>query len=143
MMAVQRLIGTWTLRTCDNFDAFLEHLNYGWLARKAAKLSSIEIVIEAIANESNALMRRVRSTFFNTEERYDLDDVARTNDDGVNKRHRMVDGTLITVANSTVANGTVADWKEAIDVRGDEMTVRRTWTQDGTQHTCIQRFERQ
>lgn len=136
-MSLEQFFGTWTLTHNDNFDAFLKHLQFGWIKRKAALVSNIEIEIKRVSDDQNALVRTVRSTFFNTEERYDLGGEACMNSDGVSKRHRMVGDTL-----ETVANGTISDWAEAIDVNGDKMTVRRTWMTDGKQCTCTQDFRR-
>lgn len=40
--------GTWTLKTNEDFESFLTHVQYGWMARKAALASSVVVKLKPI-----------------------------------------------------------------------------------------------
>lgn len=40
--------GNWTLKTNEDFESFLTHVQYGWMARKAALASSVVVKLKPI-----------------------------------------------------------------------------------------------
>lgn len=130
--------GNWNLVKNENFDAFLQHCEYGWLQRQAALLSNIELGINVKEGHENTIERHVRSTFFNVDEDYIADGVSRTGEDGVTRTHSLNNGTLVSQVKGNMS------WNEKISLdESGNMVVTRTWeTGDGESHVSRQYFTR-
>lgn len=128
-------VGTWKLLHNGDFESFLKFCGYNWVKRRVALASNIDLIITS--ESDNEINREVASAFFNTNEKYVLDNKPRVNEEGLTKKHRFNDGKI-----KTEVAGVSVDWNEEISVDGNTMTVLRTWTVDGTDQKSVQVFER-
>ena len=92
---MEKFIGTWKLEKNNNFDDFLKYYGYGWIKRKLALTSNIDLTIKE-TEESNKIIRIIDSTFLKAQEEYLLDDQFHKTSFGLEKRHKIVDGKILS-----------------------------------------------
>lgn len=128
------LFGTWILKKNINFELFLQYYGYGWMQRKVALASSIELDIQS--GGSRRISKTIKSNFFNANEDCVFDDQFHMNKNGIKKKNSFNKNVL-----TTIAEGTMGSWIERAYVSGTELHVERTWKErNGTHHSCKQIF---
>lgn len=131
---MDRLFGNWKLKKNINFELFLEHCGYGWMQRKVAVASSIDL--EILSGGPDRIRRKIKSAFFNTNEEYVIDDKFHMNKDGIKKKNSFTNNIL-----TTFAEGTQMSWIERAYISGTELHVERTWKEkSGIYRSCKQIF---
>ena len=126
--------GKWKLQENINFGEFLTYYKYGWIKRKLALASYIDLSIEKTDNV-NIIKRVIDSTFIKTEEEYDLTNVTKKNDLGYYKQHSMVGGEI-----HTQAEGNNISWQEIAKIEDNKLNIKRIWNENGIEKNCEQIF---
>ena len=108
------------MKTNEDFEAFLTHVQYGWMARKAALASSVVVKLTPI--ENGGMRKEVTSTFYSIDTPVCPDGTQRTDKDGKKIVHTMVNGALVTDIVGTIVNWTETTLIDPLD--NNKLTTR-------------------
>ena len=133
---MEQFIGKWKLEENKNFDDFLKYYQYGWIKRKLALSSNIDLTIQATKKE-NELLRIIESTFLNTQETYIFDGKFHKTPSNLEKLHLLKDNKLISRVKSKQFN-----WYETNFIENNKLIIQRKWFEDNVEKTCLQVFSR-
>ena len=132
---MDKYLGKWKLEKNIDFDDFLKYIQYGWIKRKLAISSNIDVTIQKTDVE-NQYKRIIESTFLNREELYLVDGQFHNTDDKTQKCYTFKDGVLYTEAKQT--NG--IQWWESSKLEGTVLTINRHWFENNIKKTSRQIF---
>ena len=131
---MEKFIGTWKLEKNNNFDDFLKYYGYGWIKRKLALTSNIDLTIKE-TEESNKIIRIIDSTFLKAQEEYLLDDQFHKTSFGLEKRHKIVDGKILSEIKNEQFH-----WYETNKIEDTRLFITRKWFENNNEKTCSQIF---
>jgi len=113
-------LGKWKLKENINFDEFLKFCQYRWITRKIALKANIDLEIIKISEKE--IKRVIKSTFFNSEEKYMLDNKFHVNKELLKKKHNFENNII-----KTEIIGTICNWEEEIYVKNNTLIIERYW----------------
>jgi hypothetical protein len=142
---IDDFVGIWSLtRNSPGLENFMKYYGYGYLKRKAALMSNVDLVFHKM--DDNTLHRTIKSTFMKADEFYPLtgQDVE-ANREGLIKNHTLdADGTTLI---SKVHNSKCS-WTETTFVTETTLTLTRRWIVHDVsafghrEYICSQLFQR-
>ena len=136
---MQHFLGKWQLKENIDLGSFLTYYQYGWLKRKSALMSNIDIIIEQ--HSENSFKRTIDSTFMKSEELYILDDQFRENDMELLKKHVMNNNMIISSVKSIENSSLNLIWVETANINKDgNLIIKRNWIENRVQQECKQIF---
>ena len=131
---MEQFIGKWKLFENNNFDEFLQYYGYGWIKRKLALASNIDLTIQK-TNEDNKLIRIIESTFLNNQEEYIFDGEFHKTPYGLEKCHLFENNQLLTEVKNELFH-----WYETNFIKDNKLIITRKWFEEGVEKTCSQSF---
>ena len=131
---MENFIGKWQLEQNNNFDDFLKYYGYGWIKRKLALASHINLTIQK-TNEDNKFIRIIESTFLNNEEEYIIDGKFHKTPANLEKCHLIENNQLLTEVRNELFH-----WYETNTINENKLTIHRKWFENGIEKTCSQVF---
>lgn len=128
---MDNILGSWTLKNNKNFNKFLEFTQIPWYQRLIAEHSSINVLI---IEKEGGYVKKINSTFFNSEEFIILDDTFRKYDE-IKKKYTFENNII-----NTDIKGTIVNWNEKIYKQGDELIIEYCWLEDNDLKFATQDF---
>lgn len=129
------LLGKWRLIRNDDFNMFLVFTQTSWFERKIAENSNINVEIQR--TEQNTYHKSIESLFYNATESITLDNTFRLYDK-IEKRYSYKEGII-----KTDIIGTIVNWGENIYLNNkNQLVIEYVWTEDDTEKTASQIFEK-
>ena len=113
-------LGKWKLKENINFDEFLKFCQYRWITRKIALKANIDLEIIKISEKE--IKRVIKSTFFNSEEKYMLDNKFHVNKELLKKKHNFENNIIKKEIIRTIYN-----WEKEIYVKNNTLKIERYW----------------
>ena len=133
---MDNLLGKWKLVKNEGFDKFLKFTQISWYKRKIAEYSPINIEIERLPMRLRTggyeYEKRVRSTFYKTDERITFNDEYVPSGTTRRKYTLTDDGILVDII------GSIVNWNERIYYEEPNLIVEYSW-KEGT----VEKFARQ
>ena len=134
---MDKFIGKWILEENINFDDFLKYYQYGWIKRKLALSSNIDLTIQK-TNKENRLLRIIDSTFLKTQEEYIFDGKFHKTPLNLEKYHLLENNQIVTEVKSDLFH-----WYETNTIKENKLIIQRKWFENGIEKTCSQIFTKQ
>ena len=139
---MKEFLGKWELKKNENVDKFLKYFGYGWIKRKAALMSNIQLTLTFL-NE-NAFTRNINSTFMNTSEEYHLDGKERENSENLIKKHlyNSKNKCIVSEIKSSLQSQKKIKWTETVKFSNDILIIKRVWQENNVTNDCTQYFKK-
>ena len=133
---MDNLLGKWKLVKNEGFDKFLKFTQISWYKRKIAEYSPINIEIERLPMRLRTggyeYEKRVRSTFYKTDERITFNDEYVPSGTTRRKYTLTDDGILVDII------GSMVNWNERIYYEEPNLIVEYSWKEG-----AVEKFARQ
>lgn len=130
---MENILGSWRLKTNNNFNEFLVFTQTPWYQRLIAENSSIEV---SIIKDNNGYRKKIDSAFYNNEEFIILDDTFREYNN-IQKKYTLENNTI-----DTDIKGTIVNWNEKIYRQGTGLIIEYSWLEDGELKFASQDFSK-
>ena len=131
---MESILGSWKLKENKNFSNFLIYTQTPWYQRMIAEYSPIDVTIK---KKDNGYIKKIESTFYNTEEFIILDDKTRDYDDNIRKKYKLEENRI-----DCCVNGSIVNWNERIYKEGNNLVIEYCWLENGELKTASQDFSR-
>lgn len=130
---MESILGSWKLKENKNFSNFLIFTQTPWYQRMIAEYSPIDVTIK---KKDNGYIKKIESTFYNTEEFIILDDKTRDYDN-IRKKYKLEENRI-----DCCVNGSIVNWNERIYKEGQNLVIEYCWLENGELKTASQDFVR-
>jgi len=121
-------VGVWNLVKNNNFSEFLTHVQIPWYQRSFASLLYVTVKIEKKSDIH--YIKRVESYFHNSTEDIILDNKYHTSDEGIKRLYTVKDDII-----NVDIIGTVANWKEKIYNKNNNLIIEYTFNNEFASQT--------
>ena len=131
---MEQFIGKWKLLKNNNFDDFLKYYQYGWIKRKLALTSNIDLTIIS-TDDPNRITRLIESTFLTAQEDYIFDGEFHITNTNLYKLHKFEDNQILSEVKNDLFH-----WHEVNIIEGNKLIITRKWNENGIPKVCSQVF---
>ena len=118
---MDNILGSWKLKKNNNFNKFLVFTQTPWYQRFIAENSPIDV---SIVKKDNGYVKKIESTFYNSEEFIILDDTVREYDK-IKKKYTFENNII-----DTDIKGTIVNWNEKIYKEGEKLIIEYSWLEN-------------
>ena len=118
---MENILGSWKLKKNNNFSNFLVFTQTSWYQRFIAENSPIDV---SIVKKNNGYVKKIESTFYNTEE-FIIPDNTFRDYNNIKKKYTFENNII-----GTDIKGTIVNWNEKIYLQGESLIIEYSWLEN-------------
>ena len=130
---MENILGSWKLKKNNNFTNFLVFTQTPWYQRFIAENSPIDV---SIVKKDNGYVKKIESTFYNTEE-FIIPDNTFRDYNNIKKKYNLENNII-----DTDIKGTIVNWNEKIYLQGDSLIIEYSWLEEDELKFATQDFSK-